>query len=546
MADLLERVEADPELSPIKRRDIASAIRRLVKHSGRSMLTEASFPALRGILRQDRATNGHMSPKTLSNIASCVKFALLRYGAQTRAPLKKHLSPDWRDLRDRLPFPAYVRGLSNFIHWCSREGIPPHAVDDRVTAAYLQDLALHSFNRKPQKVYRRVCQLWNKGHAEVPDWPTGSVAVPSFKNTISQPWAAFSDGFRSDLDTYLQVMGGEDLLAVNTPSAPRKRSTLETHRAQIRRLASALVRTGYPIERITGLCDLVRPDNARAALTYYHDRLGGKTPGLFEMASTLVVVAEQYVRLPEPALSELKEFRNRLRCRQRGMTDKNRERVRQFHDPRNQQRFLALTARLIRLSEKSANPRKAALLYQTAVLHEIGINAPLRLQNLAELNLDRHVRFSGSGRRRRAFLAIPSEEVKNREALEFELPAHLVNMLERYLEAHRPRLVSGNDDGWLFPGQKPGRPKTVVQIRHQLCKAVLKHTGLVVNPHVYRHIAAFFYLEQHPEDYETVRRLLGHKSIETTITFYAEFERRSAIRRYNEHLLERRFKLGVT
>ena len=82
-------------------------------------------------------------------------------------------------------------------------------------------------------------------------------------------------------------------------------------------------------------------------------------------------------------------------------------------------------------------------------------------------------------------------------------------------------------------------------ISEQLCGAVRKHTGIVVNPHIYRHIAAFFYLEAHPEDYETVRRLLGHKSINTTITFYAGFERHSAVRRYNEHLLDRRLELGA-
>ena len=36
----------------------------------------------------------------------------------------------------------------------------------------------------------------------------------------------------------------------------------------------------------------------------------------------------------------------------------------------------------------------------------------------------------------------------------------------------------------------------------QLSKALKRHTGLDVNPHLYRHIAAYFYLDAQPSDYE--------------------------------------------
>jgi site-specific recombinase XerD len=545
MADLLERVKADPDLSTTRRRDIISAINRLVTLSGRSVKIEASFPVLRGALKQIEKTATDLSPKSLSNMKSLVKFALERYGAVTRAPLKKHLSRDWLALRARLPTEAYIRGLSNFIHWCSREGIAPDAVNDDVTTAYFEHLTEGSFNLKPCAVYRRVCMLWNKASDELPGWPTGPITVPDFRNGISFPLSNFPASFREDLDAYVCVMSGEDLLAPNTPTKPRSQSTLKIHRHRLQALASALVHAGFPIEKVTSLVVVVEPENARKALTFYHDRLGGKTAGLFETANTLVVVAQLYVQLPEAHLKTLRGLLERLKCRQRGMTDKNKERIRQFHDHRNQARFLGLTSKLLKLADKAANPDKAALLFQTAVLHEIELNAPLRLGNLVNLNLDRHIHFTGKGRRRRGFLSIPAAEVKNRQALEFELSSPLTDLLELYIAKYRPLLVIGPDEGWLFPGAKPGRPKTEMGIRHQLCGAVHKHTRIVVNPHVYRHIAAFFYLEAHPEDYETVRRLLGHKSINTTITFYAGFERHSAVRRYNEHLLERRIELGA-
>ncbi len=64
-----------------------------------------------------------------------------------------------------------------------------------------------------------------------------------------------------------------------------------------------------------------------------------------------------------------------------------------------------------------------------------------------------------------------------------------------------------------------------------------------MNPHLYRHLAAFFYLQANPGDYETVRQLLGHKALSTTVMFYADFERYAAVRHYNSTILERRAEL---
>ncbi len=66
----------------------------------------------------------------------------------------------------------------------------------------------------------------------------------------------------------------------------------------------------------------------------------------------------------------------------------------------------------------------------------------------------------------------------------------------------------------------------------QLVGAVQRTVDIRINPHLYRHIAGYFYLSHHPGDYETLRRLLGHKSVETTMTFYAEFDGLFARRQY--------------
>ncbi|WP_299989758.1 hypothetical protein [uncultured Ruegeria sp.] len=42
-----------------------------------------------------------------------------------------------------------------------------------------------------------------------------------------------------------------------------------------------------------------------------------------------------------------------------------------------------------------------------------------------------------------------------------------------------------------------------------------------VHPHLFRHFSAKLYLEERPGDFETVRRLLKHKWLQTTMDFYA-------------------------
>jgi len=91
------------------------------------------------------------------------------------------------------------------------------------------------------------------------------------------------------------------------------------------------------------------------------------------------------------------------------------------------------------------------------------------------------------------------------------------------LKESRPRLVSGPSP-WLFPA-KSGGPKPPAAFGVQLSKAIKQMTGLIVNVHLFRHLAAQLILEANPGAYELVRLLLGHKSTATTTTYYCGSER---------------------
>jgi integrase len=540
LEDLIARVQSDADLPADKARNVVSSIRTFIKVVGCTPQAEASFQVSRKCINRANPLSHGVSARHWANVRSNLKFALNRYNAATRAPLRQDLSSNWAALRDAIDGDiTLVRGLSNFMHWANAGGVMPGAISDAVLEHYLVHLRESTLIAKPEARHRTVTRLWNKASAEIGIWPEVMLSVPDRRRLIRIHLQDFPGSFRDDLDAYCRFMAGEDLFAEHAPSQPRRPSTLKHHRGQFHRLASALVHTGFPIDDVAGLAVLVEKPYLENALKYYAEWLGGQdAPSLRELLGTMIVLARDYVRLENERVDAIKKMLHRLRRRPRGMTVKNRERLRPLLDPLNQRRFLHLADRLIKRSEK-LTPMRAALTVQRALAHDLLTVAPMRFANLVGLHLERHFRFIGKGTNRRVIIVISPDEVKNNELLEFELPAHVINLLDSYLEQHRPLLFDGADPGWLFPG-RDGKHKHEVGLRDQLMKAVADHAGLTINPHLYRHIAAFFYLQTHPGEYETVRRLLAHASVDTTITFYAEFEGLAARRLYTEHLLQRR------
>ena len=557
IGDLIASVQSDSELSATRRRDLVSALRRFLQIAGQPESLPANFITVRRHFDRIDPAQAGLSRKTWSNLKSNLRFVLERYGAERRAPLPRDLPPDWRKLRSRLADLRLQRGLSNFVHFCGQNSIAPASVDDAVLETYRTDLHTRSLKANPDRLFRNVCVLWNRAVDEIAGWPERKVTVPSFRKRVSLPLEAFPAPFVEDLKAYRAFMSRENLFDAQAPTAPRKQTTLDGHHQHLWQLASALVESDFPIDRITSLAFLVQPHHARSAIQWTLERLRSERgitdtkvpipPTLVEMASTLIVVARDYVDVTPDELAELEDMRSRLRSRtaqRRGMTDKNRARIRPMLDPKNQYRFLALGTHLQEQARKAKSPIKQARLVQTALLHELELIAPLRLGNLATLHLERNFRFSRPGGLGPVYLAVPGEEVKNGQALEFELPEPLVRLLLRYRDRYRAALIKGEDHGYLLPGEK-GPHKHVASVRCQLMGAIDKWLGLTINPHLYRHLSAFFYLERHPTDFETVRRLLGHTSIDTTRMFYADFKSMAASRAYNDEILSRQRNLAI-
>ena len=546
LQDLVNHVVTDQQLGPVRRRDLSSSIRSFARHLGQEPARiPAQFQAIRRLMNDRSIPHPGISSKRWANIRSDMTFALRRYARATRVEFPRQVSPAWHDLEQKLEDPRLVRGLRRFMRWCNAEGISPEMVDDPAIARFFDALATTTLTPKPQKCYRETCRLWNIAVASVPGWPNRPVTVPSFREVLTLPPSAFPDSFHEDLERWLNRLSGRDLFGDHDLARPLRPSTLKTREAQMRYFASALVHAGMPSREITGLHALVSVSNFRRGLEWLYDRAGGKTTvGLGLVAKALVTMAKRYAEVPQADLEGMKRISKRLLVPFNGMTEKNRERLRAFDDPVNELALHDLPPLLVRQSRKEKSPGSAAVKVQMAFAIELLLNFPLRMKNLANLNLSRHVSRTRTGRYEVVHIVIPGEETKNGRPIEFELPASVVEVLNLYLKQRRPHLVRGEDPGWLFPGRN-GERKHPVGLSTQISQTIMKYTGLHVNPHLFRHIDAKISLEEDPGNYEQPRRLLQHDSIDTTTKFYTGFETKAAGKRFDGQVLERRERLRM-
>jgi integrase len=164
---------------------------------------------------------------------------------------------------------------------------------------------------------------------------------------------------------------------------------------------------------------------------------------------------------------------------------------------------------------------------QTALAIELLLNAPLRIQNLASIDLDRHLPEVGGRGHQAVHLRFPAAEVKNSNDLEFPLMTESVELLKIYLDEWRPLLTSGASR-LLFPGKVSGQNKGKGALSSQIKELVHSYTRLDMPAHRFRHAAGKIFLERHPGQYEVIRQLLGRRDISTTIALYAGAESATA------------------
>lgn len=189
-------------------------------------------------------------------------------------------------------------------------------------------------------------------------------------------------------------------------------------------------------------------------------------------------------------------------------------------------------------TEKISDPYLAALTAMHAVAIAILIAAPIRIKNLAGLDLSKHLNVHKRGTHTRYSLYIPSEEVKNSVEINVKLNARTSRLLTRYIREYHPAVCNVQTDA-LFPQRSSGASRSPGNLGQSIADLIYRELGLKVHAHLFRHIAAYLFLNAQPGEFESVRRLLGHKKLDTTMTFYASITNEMAQKRYDEVVLSK-------
>ena len=464
-------------------------------------------------------------------------------------------------------------GMVVFARYCSASQIAPETVSVATLTEFLDHLTTRTLARGPRKRVGGVRTSWNRA-CGLPGWPGTRLVELTNEDDFILPLKAFPREFQEKLAAFGARMSQVDLddpfdddmfgapdegqVLSARPFRPVRATTAALRMAHCRWAASALVKTGVPIETVTDPVLLVTPlERVRDILRFLFRLKGSKpSPVGMHVAEVLTILVRHHVRRPgKPAevqaalamdLARIKPWSHSVRMVYSGMTQKNEICVSAVLHPSREIILHQLPFSLMKeaRSLRATSPTEAASLAFRATVIQFHRLNPLRVSNVCGLRLDQHLQRADPGRGLITHLMIAAEETKNRRQIMIPISSQTARMLEEWIKDFRP-LIAAPDCMFLFPGHGTGnRPITRQSVGDAVRAATKSYLGVAVSPHQFRHIAACAYLEEFPGCYELVKQLLGHASTQTVMRSYSSQEDQASQRLFEQLILNRGKRLG--
>ncbi len=477
-----------------------------------------------------------VTAKTLANHKSNVRAALRWFGEERGVPQQgARLSAEWTRFRDRLDKRLRQR-LYSLIRHCSARGIDPSSVDDEVFDHYWRYRTKTTGRASNNTARRFMIRAWNTCAVAMDGWGLRRLTEPSIK--VAEPaWDQFPEGLRRDIDDYFACLAKPHRSLNGKRIQPCGAGTIRTRRTELVAMARmALHHRPWQDSAADG----PRIVGSSPFFCQYASMTSSTTSGWSSAANEVRLSIGTLSRtetgcLDQAALNRLDDIRAALeQHRREGLTPKNLKLIRQVLTDGVWSEVVSLPNVLMQQARlaKDHAPIKAAVSAQLAVAVAILTFAPVRLSNLVSIEFGQNLIKPG-GLNTPYWLVFPHYDVKNRVDLNFKFDQPLTDLIDEYVHEFRPALLRGANASWLFPGEG-GQPKNKLLFGKQITERIQKATGLRITPHQFRHAAAAIYLKHHPGDYETVRRVLGHRDIQTTIRFYCGLETMQATEEFGK------------
>ncbi|WP_425044686.1 tyrosine-type recombinase/integrase [Primorskyibacter sp. S87] len=539
LADAIASLKVHPDLSDTQRRDLISSINRIAKYLNRSpadLMTNA--PALRKLLTTIHPVQAGISAKSLSNVKTALTKALQTSGYLPPAAPKTEPSEAWAAFLSACAAKHQALALSRLVTYCASRGIEPDAVNDKVMATFQTYLDARLLGKDPAKLRKEMAQTWN-GIVKRQNLSLAELTYEKGGQHRSRPLTSYPKSLQDDIAKYLDRLSQADPFDEDGPDKALRPTTLRNIKAHLRQYLDALVTAGADPETFRSLSKAISEKNMKGAFTAIMKRRGLSDPkdgGLHNIAATLKAIARHHLKLPEKDLGAILNIQKKVSPAINGMSSKNRDRLGQFNDWQNVARLLSLTETLMKRASANPASRTSGLSAMYAVAIAILLSCPMRIKNLAQLELDKNVTGHSNGTHTLYTIRVDAEDVKNNEHIEVALNPRTSKLLHTYIMKFRPLLTRANGPA-LFPKKSNGEPRDPANFGSDIKALIYRETGLTVHAHLFRHLAAFLYLRERPGDFETVRRLLKHKSQQTAMTFYADLSNQWAHDHYDKVVL---------
>lgn len=155
----------------------------------------------------------------------------------------------------------------------------------------------------------------------------------------------------------------------------------------------------------------------------------------------------------------------------------------------------------------------------------------MRRENMARIVIGKHLTRDDDVFR----LRFASDEMKGRRTLGGPLPIALTAPIERYLDLHRPVLLSGKGDAhralWISALGNPIYPHAM---SHEIGKVTDAFFGRRITMHDFRHAAGSSVAKEDPDHVGIVPTLLGHGEFRTSERYYIHASEHAAFKRLDE------------
>ena len=541
-ADAIAVIAGTSLLEPKRKTHLITSLRQIARYIGQPVESiPARFAAIQSRILALHPVQLGVNPKTFANHRANVRAALLFFNRYAHGSGRSAaMAESYRNLLSKLADRHARDVLSPFFRYLTAANVLPGNVIDSDVTAYTKFRTETGFRPIMPNIVRKLVRHWNRASGTVSEWPSHQLTEPACLALTAGPsWETFPEQLRLDIEAHLARLGHRRKAADGKNLKPCASSTIATRKRELVAAVRTAVAAGIPLDDLSSLRELLNPERVKVIIDFYWVK-NGDIPhtSTIDLAWHLVSIARNITDFDEEDLASLVDICQALEPhRRKGLTDKNRTVVRQVLHSDIWSKVIELPRALMAKARSGASSQQqGALAAQPSVAIAILTVAPVRMKNLATIRLGVNLVRPG-GPDTPYLLTFQDYEVKNRVPLDFPLPAGVSKLIDEYLFAHRPVLMNGRNHDYLFPG-KSGGHKFVASFSTQISKLLWKSAGFRITPHQFRHAAAALILKNQPGNYELVRRVLGHRKIQTTIDFYIGLETAPAARQFGEIIAE--------